>query len=82
MQLLYIILSLELRNQYSLEHPDTDNSGLLPYPYQIQLTDIFSYINITSIAVSRHCLLRTRKPDENRLKIMHKWQKKTKKKRN
>ena len=40
-----------------------------PIRTPIQLTDVFSYINITSIADTRHCLLRTRKSDGNRLKI-------------
>ena len=43
----------------------------------IQLTDVFSYINVISIADSRHWHLRTRKSGENRLKMTQKWPKTT-----
>ena len=46
----------------------------------IQLTDVFSYINVISIADSRHWHLRTRKSGENRLKMTQKWPKTTQKK--
>ena len=46
----------------------------------IQLTDVFSYINVISIADSRHWHLRTRKSGENRLKMTQKWPKTTTKK--
>ena len=41
--------------QYSLRHPDPCS-----FRTPIQLTDVFSYIDITSIADSWHCLFRTR----------------------
>ena len=72
-------IAVELTDIYSI--PCWQTYTILdscPIRTPIQLTDVFSYRNITSIADSRHCLFRTQKPAESRLKMTQKWQQKKK----